>query len=169
LERFKAEVMAHVRSVEQQYWNLAQAHVRLWNSDRAVSLAQEILNHEQAELVVGRGTDADVADAAQRLEQFNLDLVTRTSDVITTERQLRNTLGLPPADNRRIIPVTAPIEARVEPDWQESVLVMIEKKPEIERMRVLVTEAKADVSADGPIRLERANAYAKQVIQEATH
>ena len=31
--RFKAEVMAHVRSVEQQYWNLAQAHVQYWSSE----------------------------------------------------------------------------------------------------------------------------------------
>src|SRR5208283_2402630 len=32
--RFKAEVMASVRSVEQQYWNLAQAHVQYWASER---------------------------------------------------------------------------------------------------------------------------------------
>ena len=111
--RFKAEVMAHVRSIEQQYWSLAQQHVQLWSSEKAVELAREILKREQAELRVGRGTVADVAEAQQRLEQFNLDLVTKTSDVITTERQLRNILGLPPADNRRIVPVTAPTEARL--------------------------------------------------------
>jgi outer membrane protein TolC len=139
--RFKAEVMAHVRSVEQQYWNLAQAHVQLWSSDRAVSLAQEILNREQAELVVGRGTIADVAEAAQRLEQFNLDLVTRTSDVITTERQLRNILGLPPADNRRIIPVTPPTEARLEPDWEISLAQMLNFQPDIVQQQILVRVA----------------------------
>ena len=139
--RFKAEVMAHVRSVEQQYWNLAQAHVQLWASDRAVSLAQEILNREQAELVVGRGTIADVAEAAQRLEQFNLDLVTRTSDVITTERQLRNILGLPPADNRRIIPVTPPTEARLEPDWESSLAQMLNFQPDIVQQQILVRVA----------------------------
>src|SRR5262249_8497873 len=93
--RFKAEIMAQGRPIEHQYWNLAQAHVQLWSADRAVTLAEEILNREQAELMVGRGTVADVAEAQQRLEQFRLDLVTRTSDVITTERQLRNLLGLP--------------------------------------------------------------------------
>src|SRR4029077_19211429 len=41
--RFKAEVMAHVRSIEQQYWSLAQQHVQLWSSERAVELAEEIL------------------------------------------------------------------------------------------------------------------------------
>src|SRR5205823_7966045 len=91
-------------SVEQLYWNLAQAHVQLWSADRAVSMAKEVLEREQAELSAGRGTVADVAEAQQRLEQFRLDLVTKTSDVITTERQLRNLLGLPPADDRRIVP-----------------------------------------------------------------
>jgi outer membrane protein TolC len=139
--RFKAEVMAEVRSIEQQYWSLAQVHVQLWAADRAVSLAQEILNREQAELVVGRGTIADVAEAAQRLEQFNLDLVTRTSDVITTERQLRNLLGLPPADNRRIIPVTPPTEARLEPDWDSSLAQMLTFQPDIVQQQILVRVA----------------------------
>ncbi len=139
--RFKAEIMAHVRSVEQQYWNLAQAHVQYWASERAVSLAQEILNREQAELLVGRGTIADVAEAAQRLEQFNLDLVTRTSDVITTERQLRNILGLEPADNRRIIPVTPPTEARLEPDWDISLAQMLNFQPDIVQQQLLVRVA----------------------------
>jgi outer membrane protein TolC len=139
--RFKAEVMAHVRSVEQQYWNLAQSHVQLWASDRAVSLAKEILNREEVELALGRGIIADVAEAAERLERFNLDLVTRTSDVITTERQLRNILGLPPADNRRIIPVTPPTEARLEPDWDTSLAQMINFQPDIVQQQLLVRVA----------------------------
>ncbi len=143
--RIKAELMAHVRSVEQQYWNLAQAHVQLWAADRAVSLAQEVLNREQAELQVGRGTIADVAEAAQRLEQFKLDLVTRTSDVITTERQLRNLLGLPPADNRRIIPITPCTEARIEPDWDSSLAEMLDSQPDVVQQRFLVHIAEAQL------------------------
>ncbi len=136
--RFKAEIMAMTRSIEQQYWSLAQQHVQLWSSEKAVELAREIVNREQAELVVGKGTVADVAEAQQRLEQFNLDLVTRTADVVTTERQLRNILGLPPADNRRIIPVTPPTEARLEPDWDSSVAQMITFQPDIVQSQLLV-------------------------------
>ena len=136
--RFKAEVMAHVRSIEQQYWSLAQQHVQLWSAEKAVELAREIVNREQAELVVGKGTVADVAEAQQRLEQFNLDLVTRTSDVITTERQLRNILGLPPADNRRIIPVTPPTEMRLQPDWDSSLAQMVTFQPDIVQQQLLV-------------------------------
>ncbi|WP_165251422.1 TolC family protein [Paludisphaera soli] len=135
---FKAAVMAQVRSIEQQYWALAQQHVQLWSAEKAVELAREIVNREQAELVVGKGTVADVAEAQQRLEQFNLDLVTKTADVITTERQLRNILGLPPADNRRIIPVTPPTEARLEPDWDSSLAQMVTFQPDIVQQQLLV-------------------------------
>ena len=139
--RFKAEVMASVRSIEQQYWSLSQQQVQLWSSETAVALGEEILKREQSELEVGRGTRADVAEAQQRLEQFRLDFVTRTSDVITTERQLRNILGLPPADNRRIVPVTAPTEARLEPDWDASLAQMVTFQPDIVQQQLLVRVA----------------------------
>jgi outer membrane protein TolC len=139
--RFKAEIMALVRSVEQQYWSLAQQHVQLWSSEKAVELAEEIKKREESELEVGRGTVADVAEATQRLEQFRLDLVTKTSDVITTERQLRNILGLPPADSRRIVPVTAPSEARLQPDWDASVAQMLSFQPDVVTQQLLVRVA----------------------------
>ncbi len=139
--RFKAEVMASVRSIEQQYWSLSQQQVQLWSSETAVSLGEQILKREQSELEVGRGTRADVAEAQQRLEQFRLDFVTRTSDVITTERQLRNILGLPPADNRRIVPVTAPTEARLEPDWEASLAQMVTFQPDIVQQQLQVRVA----------------------------
>ncbi len=139
--RFKAEIMAHCRSVEQQYWNLAQSHVQLWASDRAVSFADSSLKREQNFLLLGRGTVGDLAEAAQQLEEFNLDLVTKTSDVITTERQLRNILGLPPADNRRIVPVTPPTEARLEPDWDASLAQMLNFQPDIVQQQILVRVA----------------------------
>ena len=85
---------------------------------RLSSLPEEILEREQAEQKVGRGTEADVAEAQQRLEQFRLNVVTQ--DVGRDHRRAaapRDILGLPPADNRRIVPVSVPVEAKVDPDW----------------------------------------------------
>ena len=135
---FKAAIMAHVRSIEQQYWSLSQQQIALWSRETAVRLGEEILRRERAELEVGRATTADVAEAEQQLENFKLNLVTATSDVITTERQLRNILGLPPADNRRIVPDTAPTEARLEPDWETSVAQMLAFQPDIVQQQLLV-------------------------------
>ena len=149
--RFKAEVLALVRSVEQQYWNLDQAHVWQKSTFRAVSLAREVLEREQAELADGWGTPADVAEASQRLEQFILDRVTRTADVITTERQLRQILGLPPADHRRIIPVTSPTEAPIELDWETCFREMSEQQPEL-------VQKKLALGSDPPSVVERGRA-----------
>ena len=147
VQRVKIEVMAHVRSIEQQYWSLAQQHVQLWASKQAVGLAEGVLKRELAELNVGRGTAADAAESQQRLEQFKLDLVTKTSDVITTERQLRNILGLPLADGRRIVPVTAPLEAQSSPDWETSLAAMLEKHPLILEEKARLKEAEAAAHA----------------------
>src|SRR5207248_10464424 len=84
------------------------------------------------------------------LEQFNLDLVTRTSDVITTERALRNLLGLPPADNRRIIPVTPPIEARLEPDWDTCLHEMLQEQPDVVEKKLVM--GPPDPKAEKPCR-----------------
>ncbi len=134
---FKAEVMAEVRSIEQQYWALAQQHVQIWSKEVAVELGEEILRREEARLEVGSGSVPNVAEAKEQLEQFKLDLVTATADVITTERQLRNILGLKPADNRRIVPVTAPTEARLEPNWEVSLAQMVSFQPDIVRNQLL--------------------------------
>ena len=61
--------------------------------------------------------------------------------MITTERQLRNILGLPPADNRRIIPVTPPTEARLEPDWDSSLAQMVTFQPDIVQQQISVRVA----------------------------
>ena len=135
---FKAAIMAQVRSVEQQYWSLSQQQIALWSRETAVKLGEEILRRERAELEVGRATQADVAEAEQQLENFKLNLVSATSDVITTERQLRNILGLPPADNRRIVPDTEPTEARLEPDWESSLSQMLAFQPDIVQQQLLV-------------------------------
>jgi len=140
-ERFKAKVMALVRSIEQQYWSLSQQYVQFWAAEKAVEVAATVVELEEAKRKVGRGTDADVAEAGQRREQFNLDLVTKTSDVITTERQLRNILGLPSSDRRRIVPVSVPIEAKLEPDWDSSLAVMLEKQPDVVQARAKAKEA----------------------------
>jgi RNA polymerase sigma factor (sigma-70 family) len=172
MHRFKSEVMAEIRSVEQQYWGLAQAIVQLVAAQKVAAYAKEILEREQADLKAGRGTVADVAEAAQRVEQFNLDVVTRTSDRITTERQLRNLLGLPAADNRMIVPVTLPTEGKLEPDWDRTVALALANNPEIVRAKQRIEQAKADKAGDESSRLENvriAEETFKVVVNKETH
>jgi outer membrane protein TolC len=135
---FKANVMALVRSIEQQYWALAQAQVQYWASETAVQLGEEIVRRERARLEVGSAAVPNVAEAEEQLERFRLDFINRTADLVTTERQLRNLLGLPPTDNRRIIPSTPPTEARIEPNWQAALAQMLSFQPDIVQNQLLV-------------------------------
>jgi RNA polymerase sigma factor (sigma-70 family) len=177
--RFKSEMMAHVRSVEQQYWNLNTAYTRLWATREVVALAEAAVKREQEGTRGGRGSDGESADARLRLEQLRLDLVTRTSDAITVEQLLRNLLGLPYADNRRIVPITPPTEGRLEPDWDTCRAAMLEKQPDIVQARELVSQAEGVVPAPPPIPaagtgertklIERQKANLWQVIRETTH
>jgi hypothetical protein len=163
---FKSSVMAHVRSIEQQYWALSASQINLWARETAVKLGEEILRRERAELEEGRSNRAEVAEAEQQLENFKLYLVTATSDLITTERQLRNILGLPPTDGRRIVPDTAPTEAKLSPNWKQSLGAMHLFQPDIVQQRQLVLVSELAVTLDGndqPISAERRETLKKQV------
>jgi hypothetical protein len=68
--------MALVRSVEQQYLNLAQAHAALRSSERACKMMQEALAREQSEVFLHcNGALADAAEAAERWQNTNLNVV----------------------------------------------------------------------------------------------
>ena len=131
--RFKAEVMAMVRSIEQQYWALAQQLARRKSKEIAVDLCEAALRREQPKFEVSAGSVPDVAEVKEQLELLRLELVTATADVIVTERQLRNILGLKPVDGLRILPVTAPTEARLTPDWDDCLARMAAGQPDILR------------------------------------
>ncbi len=169
VEAFKSAAMAMVRSIEQSYWNLVQAHAALGAADRAVTTVQEILEKEQSKLKTGRGTIADVAETSQHLEQLKLGLVTRTSEMIKTERKLRDLLGLPPSDSRRILPITTPAEAKLEPDWEQCRAAMLEHQPDLVRSKAIVAGAEKDASRDGLAQLEQRKTNQKQLIHETTH
>ena len=176
--QFREAVMAHVRSIEQQYRALGAAQVNLWARETAVRLAEEVRRREQAELEVSRKTSPDLREVEEQLTTFRLNLVAATSDVATVERQLRNLLGLPAADNRRIVPDTAPVAAWAAPDWDASVRQMLACQPAIAGRRealaavslqVALGAGTADEQARARAQHEREQAQLRQVVHEGSH
>jgi RNA polymerase sigma factor (sigma-70 family) len=160
--RFKAEVMALLRSIEEQYWNLAEQHAQLASAEKAVVFAKDALIKGQADAKEGDDTNA-VKEARQRIEEFQLAVVTKNSDIITSERQLRDILGLPSSDGRRLVPVTAPTEAHFEPDWDKCLAEMTANHLDI-------LQAKARVAkANGGTELVVQSESLKTVVHQKTH
>lgn len=166
LQNFRTRVMAMLLTIDRLYWRLAQQHLELAARERGVELAREIARREHTELGFGRATPDDVAEAERRLDKASLDLVTKTSELIAAEKELRILLGLPAIDNRRIVPVTAPTEARLEPEWEPSKAAMLQQLPEILQAKEAVEAAAAHDNAAGT---KQATAIAERVISNATH
>ena len=153
--RATAAITALVRSASQQYWALVAAGTRVRASEAAVKFGEEALFLERAKLATGSGRIADVAAVEEQLVRFKLQYVSDTSDIITFERQLRSILGMPPADNRPIVPTSVPFDGPPTLDLPQSLATMMERQPDI-------------VAARGTAGKEAAPEFMKQVIDQTT-
>ena len=121
--QFKDSVQEMVRSVIEAYWNLVQARTDAWARKIQVQQSQEAFEREQARLEKRLGDLATVAQARVTYNQFRANQIAADANVLTREGALRNILGLPPNDDRRIVPVSAPTDRRLAPtgmrwcDW----------------------------------------------------
>jgi hypothetical protein len=102
---FKADLLAHLRAVEQQYWALHMAQVQLKACQGAEDQITEILKREKAK-PVSRGPN--IAEAEEQLERFRLDLIDKSATLRDTERQLRNLLGFCPHDTTWLVATSEP-------------------------------------------------------------
>ncbi len=145
--RIKAALTKIIRSVESEYWRLAVAHVALWAADRTVVHALDVIEVEEAFGDPDCPQDLDDFITVQRrLRQFENDLLDRTADVIAAERQLRSVIGLPESDNRRIIPITPPIEAPLVFAWGTRPDGIPTNPPSLLRLKRLYRLHEQDVS-----------------------
>ena len=148
VSKFKADAMALVRSVEQQYWNLVQEQVTFESAEQTVRMTQELLQKVQSELTLAHCDPGvtEAAEAAQRLEQFNIEVTTRKADVVTAERAARKTLGLPPTNNRRIVPTTKPAEELISFDWETCVDELLRNQPDNVQQQARFERGQGDVA-----------------------
>lgn len=138
--QYKDSVQEMVRGVIEAYWNLVLARINVWARRIQVQQSEEGFRLADAKLRTGLGAAGDVALARVTYTQFRANLVAAEADQLTREAALRNILGLPPSDGRRIVPVSAPASQRLMPHWEELVRLAEQRRPDIIELK-LVTEA----------------------------
>jgi outer membrane protein TolC len=138
--QFKDSVQELVRGTIEAYWNLVQARINVWARKIQVEQSREAYDREQARLKTGFGDLGTVSQARVTYNQFRANLVAAEADVLTREGALRNLLGLPPSDERQIIPVSAPTSQRLAPDWDELLRLAERRRPDVIELK-LVAEA----------------------------
>lgn len=135
---FKQAVLSLVRSVEEAYWNLDAAHVALRSIEEVLPLASEAVRIQQRRLEAQVGIPADVGQAQTQFAEFRQQRTVALEDVLEREAILRNLLGLPPSDGRRIVPVDSPLEAPISIDWSGTVATALRYQPSVVRQRLAV-------------------------------
>jgi len=135
---FKQAALDSVRDVESAYWQAYAFEVEVKALEEVLPLFKEVvrINRERAAAEAAAPVDADQAEtrhwqAERRLTEAQLDL----ADSLNL---LRNLLGFGPSDRREVVLVSQPIEQSVIIDWQESLGVAMQERPDVVRQRLTV-------------------------------
>ncbi len=136
--QYKDSVQELVRSVAEAYWNLVQARTDLWARTIQVRQSREAYERDKARLKSGLADLKDVAQSRVTYNQFIANRIAAEANVLTREGALRNLLGLPPADDRKIVPTSPPTSQRFRPDWQALVRLAEQRRPDVIELKIIL-------------------------------
>jgi len=136
--QYKESVEELVRGVIEGYWNLVQARTDVWARKIQVQQSEEQFRREQARLKTGFADLGTVSQARVTFNQFRASLIAAEANVLTREGALRNLLGLPPSDDRQIVPVSAPATRRLTHDWDALVRLAEQRRPDLIELKIIV-------------------------------
>jgi outer membrane protein TolC len=136
--QYKDSVQELVRGTVEAYWDLVQARTDVWARKIQVDQSKEAYEREQARLKTGFGDLSGVAQARVTYSQFRASLIAAEATVLAREGAMRNLLGLPPEDDRKIVPVSAPTTLHLKPDWQPLIRLAEQRRPDIIELKLIV-------------------------------
>ena len=169
---FQSAIMAHVRSIEQQYWALSSQQTAVWIREATIKLAEEAVRREKADLGGGRLKPVDMAEVDRAIEALKTALEAARADRTTIERQFRNILGLPVEDRRKMLAATPPVLAPTELRWEACLAEMTARQPDIQALRrsLAAAQAQADQRPGDAAQaaVARQKAFYDQVVQGTT-
>jgi outer membrane protein TolC len=136
--QYKDTVQQLVLGTITAYWNLVQARVNVWARKIQEEQSKEAFDRESARLKTGFSDVGVVSQTRVTYHQFVANRIAAEADVLTREGALRNLLGLPPSDDRQIIPTSRPATERLRPDWDAIVRLAEYLRPDIVELKVIV-------------------------------
>ncbi len=136
--QFKDSVQEMVRGVVDAYWSLVAARTDVWARRRQIEQLSESVRLIKARFDRGLDSIADLAQAQTSLANLRAVLVTAEANVIQREAALRNILGIPPSDGRRLIPNSPPNSNRFIPDWDQIRELAADRRPDLIELKLIL-------------------------------
>jgi outer membrane protein TolC len=131
LLEFEQSVTTMLRDVENRYWDL-YLYLQLYESEVQTFRDLVAFRHR----LKLRDTAPDAIDQAEnRIFEGEARIKGSLGDVMKAEYRLRRLLGLPLNDNTFITPVDVPSAAKLELDWESSLLESLSNRHELRRQK----------------------------------
>jgi outer membrane protein TolC len=138
--QFKDSVQELVRGVIEAYWSVVFARTDVWARQQQVKQADFAYQRTLAAFDVGSADVGEVAQAKTALANFRATLLTSRASLLQREAAYRNLLGFPAFDQEQIVPVTPPVQDRLEMDWEQILSLAEQNRPDLIELK-LVLEA----------------------------
>ena len=158
--RMKSAVQDMVAGVIDTYWNLSFAQVDVWARRQQVRQGKEALDRAIGRLDAQLGDVAEVAQTRVAYNNFRANLVTAESNRLNQEAVLRNLLGLPPADGRRLVPSTPPLVNRFPFAWQDMLSLAEQFRPDVIELKLVLEADQQQLLLARNVALPKLNAVA---------
>lgn len=136
--QYKGAVQELVSGTIEAYWSLVFARTERWARQIQLEQAEGAYKREEARKQTGLGDAKDVAQARSTYTQFKANLVAAEAAVLAREGALRNILGIPPDDGRVLVPVSAPSDKRLRPEWSQIIRLAEQRRPDIVELKLVV-------------------------------
>ncbi len=136
--QFKGSLQELVRGVVTAYWGLVQARTELWAREKQVEQSEFAVRLQEASFRAGRGDAGNVSQAEVSFNNFQANLIAARANVIQREAALRNLIGLPPEDGRRLVPSTPPTRDRIEFNWDEIIETAQSRRPDLAELNLIL-------------------------------
>lgn len=145
IREFEVAVQTLLRDVENAYWQLHFTYQDLYSRETGMKQALATYQKEKNELEVGTGDLPSVAQAREQYEFFRAARLQALGRVLAAERTLRELMGLPPDDDRQLVPKDLPTVAEYAPNWQVGISEAMDLRPELIGQRFAIRAAELQV------------------------
>jgi outer membrane protein TolC len=140
----KQQVIDLIYQTEEAYWNLVYSHQNLAVKEKSLQLAKDLLKQNEIQVKVGVSAPMDILTAQAEVAARESETLQARSQIQTYEENLRRILNISQMPEA-IVPQDEPLFSPVKVDFNQFLLEALEKRPDIEQVRLDLKSKNIDV------------------------
>jgi outer membrane protein TolC len=140
----KQQMIDLIYATEEAYWNLVYSHQNMAVQEKSLQLAKDLLNQNEIQVKVGVSAPMDILTAQAEVAARESDMLQARSQIQTNEENLRRILNMSQMPEA-IVPEDKPLFTPVQADLNDFLQIALEKRPDIEQVRLDLKSKNVDV------------------------